>query len=172
MLVPTSFQIFDSMSSSSGNILYYRILLEIIWWVFTCLIAALILLPVYYGTLGYPFYFLNTLYIFVLITLARYIFQLKHVFFAQWQYVKVGLIFLSPILIFYLVQELNFFQTFLDEQGLEAIVGAGDYQVQQGIMRYIYSEMMLFGIGSIISAVIFPIRLLVSIWRVHNKAGI
>ena len=151
---------------------YYKGLLEGVWWLFTLIAVVVILMPIYFGTTGYPFYFLNALYIVVFITLARYIFQLKHTFIAKAQLLKLGLFFLSPIFIFYLVQELNLFQTFLDEQGLEAITGKASYSYQQGIMKYIYSEMMLFGIGSIMSTIIFAFRLILSIWRVHNKVGV
>ena len=145
-----------------------KITFELIWWLVTILALIVILYPIYNYTQQFPFYFQNGLYIIVFITLTRYIFFLKHTFFANWQKFKFLLIFLSIPGIFLLVQELHFFQTFLDERGEDALVGflPSDYRLR--MIKYIYNELLFFGVGSIIVAAVFPFRLIISIWRIHN----
>lgn len=142
--------------------------LEIMWWVLTALIAAAVLLPVWYWSPSYPFFAHNVLFIAAFITLSRYIFLLPHTWLAGKDKIKIVLLFLSLPLIFYLIQELNHFQTFLDENGPEAMVGALSYEMTQSMIGYIRGEMLLFAVGSIVAAVIFPLRMVVSVWRVRN----
>ena len=142
---------------------------EIIWWSISILVAIGVLLPIYTGTNDYPFYFINALYIVAFITITRYIFFLKYTFLAQRLVWKLIVMFLSIPFVFYLVQELNYFQTYLDENGPEAVIGNIPLTRQKRMIQYVYNEMLLFGVGSIISAVIFPFRLLLSIWRIYNQ---
>lgn len=146
-----------------------KLLLELVWWAFTLVIVVGVLLPVYTQVENYPFYFINILYIITFITLARYIFLLKYTFLAWSQPLKLIALFLCIPFVFYLGQELNYFQTFLDEEGLEAVIGSHSLPSGTGMIQYIRNEMLLFGVGSIISGVIFPFRLVVSIWLLRNR---
>ena len=149
-----------------------KLLLELIWWIFTALVILLVLFPIYSTVTAYPFYLINIIYILVFITLTRYIFLLRFTFLAKPQRLKVILFFLCIPLVFYLVQELNYFQTFLDEEGPRAVVGPMDLSQGGSMVQYIRTEMLLFGVGSIISGVVFPFRLLVSIWRLRNRNAV
>jgi hypothetical protein len=142
--------------------------LEIIWWLITLVIATVILMPILYQLPDYQFFWSNLAFILVFITFTRYIFLLRYSFLANWSYVKVAIIFACFIAIFLLVQEINFFQTFLDENGMEPIVESLPKGDQLNMMNYIRSEMLLFGVGSVISCVVLPLRLVVSIWRRIN----
>lgn len=141
---------------------------ELLWWFLTVLVAVGVLLPVFTLSTGFPFYADNLIFIVAFITLSRYIFLLPHTFLAGRQYLKITLFFLSIPFIFFLVQQLNGFQTYMDENGQEALVGELSYEKTNAIAGYIRSEMLLFGVGSIISAVLFPIRMLISVWRRKN----
>ncbi len=141
---------------------------EMLWWVLTLLVAAAVLFPVFSMAPAFPFFFDNIIFIVTFITLTRYIFLLPHTFLARRQILKLALMFLSVPFIFFLVQQLNGFQTFLDENGPEALVGALPYARTNSMTGYIRSEMLLFATGSIIAAVIFPFRMVVSVWRVRN----
>lgn len=146
-----------------------KVELELLWWVFTFLLAVIIILPIRINECPFPFYFQNVIFFVTFLTLSRYIFLLKHTFLPPYQYIKAGLIFLSAPVVFLLVQELNGFQVFLDAEGPEALVGRGfEFKKQEVLIKYIRSEMLLFGVGSIISAILFPLRLVLSIWRWHN----
>jgi len=132
-----------------------------------------VLYPIYNKVANnYPFYFANILFIVVFITFTRLIFLLKYSFLADWEKIKIGLITITPILLFFLVNELNYFQTFLDEKGVENFLAQMSIPEQETMRKYITAEMLLFGVGSLIAAVILPIRLLMSIWRVRNRGTV
>ena len=147
--------------------------LELLWWALTLFVVLLILTPIYLAVTNFPFYLLNAIYITTFITVARYIFLLKYTFLAKSERWKIICVFLCIPAVFLLVQELNLFQTFLDENGMEAMVGnILPLSRRTAINKYIYNEIMLFGVGSIISCVLLPFRLLISVWRGRNNAGI
>lgn len=147
-------------------------LLEVIWWVATAVVVAGVLAPICLEVSYYPFYWINVVYIVTFITLSRYLFLLPYTFLARRQILKLALVFLCIPLVFYLGQELNYFQTFLDEEGAEAVIGNQSLTSGGRMIRYIRNEMLLFGVGSIISSVIFPFRLIVSVWRVRNRGTV
>ncbi len=156
------------MATSKGSIAQ----LELLWWVITVLVTIAVLLPIYTKVDGYAFYGLNTIYIVAFITLARYIFLLPFTFLADREALKVILIFLCIPFIFYLIQGLNQFQLFLDEEGPEALIKNLEGKTLSDMTTYIRSEILLFGVGSIISSVIFPFRLLISVWRKRNRGTV
>lgn len=146
--------------------------LELIWWVFTLIVIAGVLFPIRNYLSDYPFLYSNIIFIVVFITLTRYTFLLPFTFLAGKQKLKVVLVFLCIPLVFLLVQELNNFQTFLDYNGSEALLGNENFGVNSSIISYVYNEMLLFAVGSIISAVVFPFRLLLSVWRGRNRGTV
>lgn len=152
--------------TTTPNTLLWR--LEIIWWLITAIVALIILAPIKYQLPDYQFFWPNLIFILVFITLSRYLFQLKYTFLAEWRYVKVALIFLCIYIAFYNIQEINSFQTFLDENGIEPIVGSLAKDQQNPMMTFIRSEMILFGVGGVIACAILPLRLVLSIYRRWN----
>jgi len=149
-----------------------KLALEAIWWIFTALIAFFVLFPIYTEVKSYPFWLPNTVFIISFITLTRYIFLLPFTFVARNQALKIALAFLALPLLLYLIEQLNYFQTFLDEEGSRAIIGWHPYGEQEELIAYVRSEMLLFGVGSVISAIIFPFRMIISVWRYRNRGTI
>lgn len=149
-----------------------RIQLELYFWLFTALIAAAVLLPIVTRLPDYPFLLTNIVFVLVAVTMTRYLFLLKHTFLAERQRLKVIAFFSFIPLIFYLVQELNYFQTFLDEEGPAAIVGSLPFSSQESMITYIRSQIILFGVASIISTVALGFRLLISVWRLRNRGKV
>lgn len=143
--------------------------LEIIWWVFTFLLTIGILLPILSVTRNYYFLSLNIVFIIAFITLVRYIFLLHLTFLSQYEWLKVVLVFVSPVLVFLLVQEVNNFQTYVDEYGWEAVLGDLPTNTLKNLSNYTHSELLFFGVGSAISAALMPFRMVLSVWRVRNK---
>lgn len=143
--------------------------LELIFWVFTAIITAVVLLPILTSVENYPFLFINIVYIVAAVTVTRYLFLLRHTFLARRQHLKVAVFFLFIPFIFYLIQELNHFQVFLDEEGLDAVVGNLPYEQRNNMMDYIRNQMILFGVASIVASVALPFRLLASVWRLRNR---
>lgn len=147
--------------------------LELVWWLLTGILGLGVLYPIYTKVgEAYPFYSSNILFIITFITFTRLIFLLKHSFLANWEKIKIGLITITPILLFYLINELNFFQTYLDEKGVENFLANMPIPERESLRKYITAEMLLFGVGSLIATVVLPVRLLISIWRARNRGTI
>jgi hypothetical protein len=148
-----------------------KLLLEIIWWLATIILVALILLPIYFTLPAYPFLLTNAIFIVGFVTLSRHLFFLKHSLIAPYQIIRIALIFVMIPFIFYQIQELNMFQTILDEEGIEPFVGTLPFEDQKPMMKYIYNETLLFAVGSILTSIAFPFRMIVSVWRFRNRNG-
>ncbi|MFT4667588.1 MAG: hypothetical protein ACI8YQ_003872 [Polaribacter sp.] len=143
--------------------------LELISWVFTLVLAVAVLFPIYTGITNYPFWWTNILFIVTFITLTRYVFLLQHTFLANRQKLKVVLFFLSIPIVFFLISQVHYFQSFLDEQGVGSFLGNMTLDNRNSMADFVKKEMMLFGIGSVVIAIIFPFRLLLSVWRFRNR---
>lgn len=146
--------------------------LELTWWAITVLILLGVLLPFQAYWQTYPFFWSNVVFLLVFITLTRYIFFLPYTFLAHRQFLKVAFVFICIPSVFLLIQELNRFQTFLDYNGIEAILGISGLTIENSLINYTYSEMLLFGVGSIICGIVFPLRLLWSVWRLRNRGRV
>jgi hypothetical protein len=146
---------------------------ELLWWAITCLVIGFVLYPIYkLQPVQFPFWKTNIIFVIVFITVTRYIFFLKHTFLGYIQWLKVLVILLCIPLLFYLVEELHFFKDYMDKIGLEDKFEHLSLQGQTDIINYIDSEMIFFGVGSLISSVILPFRMLISFWRTHNRGTI
>jgi len=152
---------------SSKTVLYLR--LELMWWLFTALTTVLVLYPVYTKLTGFPFYWINGLYIVSAITLTRYMFLLPYTFLGRRQILKVATVFVSIPFIFYLIEGLYLFNEYLDYGRLHAMASGFPTQEQESIVNYIKNEMQLFGVAAVVSAIVFPFRMLFSVWRLRNK---
>lgn len=143
--------------------------LEIFWWLFTASIAFLVVLPILLNVQGFPFLWSNIAFVVAFITLTRYIFLLKYTWLARRETFKIIIFFLCLPVLFFSIQEINLFQTYLDENGVEALVGQQfPYTKRTALGKYVHSEILLFGIGTVIAGVVFPFRLLISVWRGRN----
>jgi len=146
--------------------------LELIWWIFTFVVLAGVLYPILTKISSYPFLLTNSLFVIIFITFTRYVFLLKHTFMAHKETIKVVIVLIIIPIIFYLVSEVNYFQTFLDERGIDSFMQELPYEKQHGLANYIRSEMLLFGVGSVIITIILPFRLILSVWRNRNKGTV
>lgn len=150
----------------------HKILMELIWWTITALVVCAVMYPIWPYFDGFPVLQDNILFIVVFITLTRYIFLLEYTFLAKVKYLKVFLVLIATPCIFYLVEHHQAFQTNLDNIGPEYITrGVEDAKVLE-MASYIKSEFTLFAVGSIIAALAFPIRMIVSVWRQINKGTV
>jgi hypothetical protein len=143
--------------------------LEVLWWIFTAVCSALILLPLWREVPNYPFLVINILAILVFITFTRYIFLLNYTFLTKYLILKVVLSLACIPLIFYLVNNINHFQTYLDEQGVLGFMGHLPPERIDALDKYMRAEFLLFGVGSVIASTMLPFRLLASVWRQYNK---
>ena len=146
--------------------------MELVWWIFTAVIAFAVLFPIMQKVDDYPFLFPNLIFIIVFITFARYFFLLKHTFLANRQILKVIIFFLCLPLFAYLVNELTSVRTILDEQGIEILVGNLTYEDHWGFANYVKTEMYFFGVASLVVTALLPLRLLLSVWRNRNRGTV
>jgi hypothetical protein len=64
------------------------------------------------------------------------------------------------------------FHNFLEERGLQTLVTHLHVTKQTSVINYIKSEMIFFGVASIIAGLILPIRMIVSLWRMRNRGTV
>lgn len=149
-----------------------KLLLELIWWVITALIVVLVMYPIWTNVVDYPVYWQNVMFIVVFITLTRYIFLLKFTFLAKIQWLKVLFVLMAVPCIFLMIEQHNGFQTNLDNIGPEYVTSGVDYDKVMSLATYIKSEFTFFAVGSIIASVAFPLRMIISVWRLKNKGTV
>lgn len=143
--------------------------LEILFWLFTAVVVVAFAYPILKTGAEFPFYVMLALFITVFITLTRYIFMLKFTFLSHRKWVKAGIIAVSVPFVFFLISQLNAFQTFYNEHGLDQFFRFMPLVERIDLQNYIRTLMTFFGTASIVAAIIFPFRMMISIWRNFNK---
>lgn len=149
-----------------------KISLELYWWLFTVALAFAVLLPILNKIDDYIFLIPNIIFIATFITFTRYIFLLEHTFLAHYTKAKIGIVLLSLIIVFYLTNQINVFQTFLDEEGPDKLVLQLPFVEQNSMANYIRSQYLFFGVGSVIAAIVLPFRFVISVWRNYNRGTV
>ena len=162
----------ERLPSPPVNVVRLKGRLELIWWIATGIVVLAVILPILLQTHNYPFYFPNILFVVISITFTRYTFFLRHTFLANMMWPKLLIIAASGISVFILILALGDFTSFLDEKGLQVLVDHHPVQKQYRIMKYIQGEMTFFGVASVISAVVLPLRMLISVWRMYNRGTV
>ena len=51
----------------------------------------------------------------------------------------------------------------------DSITNSIKNSIRNSMINYVRSEMILFGVGSIVSAAAFAFRLILSVWRMRNR---
>lgn len=152
--------------------------MEFIWWIFTLIILFAIMGPIYKAFKAYPFWTENIIFIVVFITFARLIFLLKHSLIAYNFPIKIFLVFFSLPLTFYLISSLFSFQDFLDTEGQSALLRPELLRTSLSaidgvnLTKFVRSEMLFFAVGSIITSIMMPFRMIKSIWRTRNRGTV
>ena len=149
--------------------------LELVWWIFTAVVCVAVLYPIISRVNDYEFLIPNIVFVVVFITAIRHIFLLKYSLIANHKILNVVLIIVCLPIIAYLIQYITDFQTFLDnldETGWDIAFGDQSLDNQGEIRSYMRAEMLFFGTGALISVIIFPLRMILSIWRQWNKGTV
>ncbi|BDS14162.1 hypothetical protein [Aureispira anguillae] len=154
-----------------------KLLMELIWWGLTGLIAWMVTQPLWADFVKQHFIYEVIIFVVIFITYTRYLFLLKYTFLAKLQPLKFILIFASIPLAFYLIQLFFNYQDFLEKQN-EGMIEFQSY-FREGItfnehydlLRYLTKVYTFFGLSAIIIVVMAPFRLLISYWRVYNNTG-
>lgn len=154
------------------NVQQQKLVVELLWWVFTLLVIAIVLFPIWDNDIDFPFYFQNALLIALFITFTRYIFLLRLTFIARMKWIKVAIIAVAAIFFFVMTTALGDFRNFMDEKGLQSLTDHLHVSKQTSIIEYIKEEMIFFGVGSIITGLILPARMIMSLWRMRNEGTV
>ncbi len=135
----------------------------------TGLIIALVMLPIFRNIPDFRFLVFNIAIIASFFTIVRYIFLLRFTPFSRFAPVKTIFIFLTIPLAIYLIDGLAEFQFYLDDEGTYDMVSHLEINKQVQLSKYIRSEIVFFGVGAILATLIFPIRMIISLWKVRNR---
>ncbi len=146
--------------------------LELLWWFITAMVVVAVLYPIQKAMHVWPFKVSNIVFIAVFLTLARYTFLLQHTFVARRQVLKIALMLLMFPLVFALIDGMHTFMNYVEERGWDTLTGHLPMGQKAAIERYIWNEMLFFGVGSIIAAPVFAGRLMMSIWRTRNRGTV
>jgi|JI6StandDraft_1071083.scaffolds.fasta_scaffold358003_2 hypothetical protein len=149
-----------------------RLMLELTWWVITALVVWALLTPIDKAMFVWPFRTWNIIFIITVVTLGRYIFLLEHTFLAQRQILKIVLLLLMFPATFMFINGVSDFMGFIEEKTWEPLTGHLPAVEKLRIEKYIWNEMLFFGVGSILTAPIFAIRMMLSIWRTKNRGTV
>lgn len=154
------------------KILNQKIKVEILWWVFTLVLVCIVLLPIWTNVPAFPFYPQNIFFIVAFVSFTRYSFLLPSTLIARAKWIKVFIIAIAVILFFVMTTALIDFNNFLDIEGLQTLVTHLHVHQQSNMINYMKSEMVFFGVGSILSGILLPLRMIVSLWRMRNKGTV
>lgn len=146
--------------------------LELIWWLLTAVVVWALLYPIHKAMHVWPFQGWNIVFVVVVITFTRYIFLLKHTIIARQQEIKVALILAMFPITFMMVDALNGFMVYIEENTWDGLTGHLPPVEKRAIERYMWNEMLFFGVGSFIAPPVLAVRLFISVWRLRNRGTV
>lgn len=146
--------------------------LEIVWWIITGLVVWAVLFPIQEAMYVWPYRGWNIVFVVTLLTLGRYIFLLKHTFLAKRQVLKIVLMLMMFPLAILMIKGLHSFLNYIEENTWDVLTGHLPAPDKKSIEEYIWSEMIFFGVGSVIAPPVFAVRLFISIWRTRNRGTV
>ena len=158
--------------STQSRLFMSKFLHEVLWWLFTILVILIVLFPIWDNDIDFPFYVQNAFLIAIFSTFTRYIFFLPITFIARMKWIKVAIILSAVIFFFIMSTALSDFRNYVDERGLQTLVNHLHVTKQTRIIEYIKNEMIFFGVGGIITGIILPFRMIISLWRMRNKGTV
>lgn len=150
--------------------------LEVVFWIVTVILCIGVLFPIFNNFNSFPFLWQNALAIIISVTYTRYIFLWKYTLFAKSYVIRIFFLVTTIPLVFYLIQSMNGFQTYLDDNGYDAFMEllkkplSDDRKV--GLLQYIRSEFIFFSTAAAIAGVVLPFRMIMSFWRTKNNKGV
>ena len=149
------------------------VLFDVIWLALLLLLLTIVLFPIYnaFGA-NYPFYFANSVFVFVTGLCIRFIFFLEYSFIRKWKWTKLILVFTTPLLLLPLFGYFVDFKEFIDSKGLQSIMSDLHSDRQLSLSKYIRSEMIFFGSSAILSCVVLIFRMISSLWRQKNTSKV
>lgn len=133
------------------------------------LLPIAVLWPVFSNGVDYIFYFHNILLIILSALYVRYIFFLEFTWIKNTIIPKLILMFAGIFSAVYSYYILNKFTGFYNENGIYHALNSMELSKQYLLGNYIYRQFIFFASFTIVTGIIIPVRMLISVWRVFNK---
>ena len=146
-----------------------KIQLEVLWWLFTALIVFIVYLPLVINKIDFPYKYYNWAFIILAITFTRLIFQLKHSFLAFNLVLKFIFMFASVVVLMQAYRGISLLNIFNDDNGYYMLFEHLPLEQRYSLAAYANWQYFFFGVAASIASLIFPFRLLISIFRVKNR---
>lgn len=147
---------------------------ELIWTVITLMVVYAILYPIT-QKIDYIYYNANAAFIFVTLTYFRWAVTLRRTLFLRPAWVRFLLFSFNCILfVFFMQQEQKFLllhqNFFIEDFGFPKVIMFDN--LKEDLFKYLYTQIVLFGTGSLLMIVALNIRLLISWWQFYKaRAG-
>ena len=138
---------------------------ELVWIIVFLIISAIIIFPVYQKIPEFPFLKINFFTIFLFLYLSRYILFLKKSILKDKRLLLKIMFFLFIPTVLFLGDSFFTILAFFKEYGFSFIPERFSYLEAKTLGNYLKTEITFFGIASIITAVIFPFRILFYLWK-------
>jgi len=158
------------MALSSNKENWYYFFREILWLAITALIIYLLLFPIT-SKVYFIYWKINVFFIFLTITYFRYATTFKSLPFLKPSWIRFILFAVNFTLFIYIAnyeQKLisladNFY---LEDFGFPKVFITES--VKRGLFKYMYTEIVLFSTGSLITLSAFQLRLILSYWQYYK----
>jgi len=149
-----------------------KVQIEILWWAITAIVIVLVMFPIWteVGT-DFRYNTSNIMSIFIFMVYTRLLFVLRHTYISNSALMKIIFLLLSIPLFVYFMNAINEFQTFVDENGDTALLPYYDESVSS-LTKYIRYEYLFFTVAAIITVVMIPFRMILSLWRTRNRGTV
>jgi hypothetical protein len=132
------------------------------------LVCLGVFFPIWSVTNSYPFYGTNAIFIATFILGVRYIFGLNYSFIAKKQEWKIGIMLLMVPVVFLLISCMTEFMAWVEDKSFTQVTGHLPDADRVWTEKFIWAEMEFFGIGSILTCLILPVRMFMSVWKQRN----
>jgi prepilin signal peptidase PulO-like enzyme (type II secretory pathway) len=144
--------------------------LTLLWLVIALLVALAVVLPVLKPIWGKQILLVNILFVLCTILFARTIIQFKQSLLADNFIVRlIAFILLFPF-IFLSIEQINTFQYLVDYDEINNWLATEvDPNQLRGVRSYFQSEFMLFGVGTVMTAVFLIFRMIGFTWKSLKK---
>lgn len=150
-----------------------KLQLELLLWLITMVVIILVMFPIWSEVgLQFMYHWSNVLALFIFVTFTRLIFLLRHSYMSHNNVLKAIFFLLCIPLFVYFMDRLNSFQTFIEENSYLALLSDTTGDTAVNLIKYIRYEYIFFVVAAMITVIILPIRLIVSVWRVRNRGTV
>jgi hypothetical protein len=146
--------------------------LEGLWWIISFVLVITVMLPIFRSVDDYPFTLINILFILLFFHFARNVVFLKYSALQMFFWLKFFLGLLTVPVLFIMAGQFGYFQTWMDEHTMSEFMPDLSYQKQLSLNNYIKTQMVFFSSATLISGVLFVLRMMLSAWRQVNLKGV